>query len=236
MTTSFRVEEDGIRADRLVGEVFPRRSRRVLAALFEQGLVLVNGKPAKKGERLEAGDLVEVLATPPDEEALRPIPEPSLSLDVLYHDEQVVVVNKPPGIPTHPLRAGELGTCANALVARFPECRLMGDDPREGGVAHRLDAGTSGVLVAARTPESWRSLRASFREGRATKEYLALVVGEVDEPGVVDVPIAHDPGQPGRALPCEDPVQAAKRKALPARTSYQPEELFSGFTLLRCHA
>lgn len=232
----FRVETGGVRADRFVAERFPGRGRKQIARSFDAGAVRVNGRRAKKGQLLAAGDEVEVLEAPPDEAARRPVPQPELPLEVLHVDEALVAGAKPPGMPSHPLAPGERGTYANALVARWPECAAAGADPREAGLAHRLDAGTSGVLVAARTPDAWRALRAAFHEGRVEKEYLALVVGEVSRAGALDAPIAHDRSRPGAVMVCEDPDEAARRKALPARTEWAVERRFRGFTLLRCRA
>lgn len=234
----WRVETGGVRADRFLAEKLSGRGRRALARAFEDGHVRVNGRRARKGQFLEAGDEVEVDEAPPDAAALQPIAQPELPLDVLHEDAERVCVAKPPGMPTHPLRAGERGTLANALVARYPECAGAGLDPREAGFAHRLDTGTSGVLLAARTPAAWRALRATFHEGRVDKEYLALVVGEVGRAGEIDLPIAHDraAGHAGRMRVCEDPDEAARRGALPARTSYEVERRFRDFTLLRCRA
>ncbi len=233
----FTVEaaESGTRADKFVaahaGGVV---GRRALAQLFDDGAVRVNGKRAKKGMALGAGDVVEWTADPVDAAALRPVPQPELALDVLHADARVVAMNEPAGMPSHPLRAGETGTLANALVARYPECATAGADPREAGLAHRLDAGTSGVIIAARDRAAWDFLRAAFHEGRARKEYLALVVGAVTQPGEIDLPIAHDAA--GGVVVCDDPDQAARRHALPARTSWTVERRLGDFTLLRCIA
>jgi 23S rRNA pseudouridine1911/1915/1917 synthase len=139
-----------------------------------------------------------------------------------------VVVNKAPGPPTHPLHPDELGTIANAIVARWPMCAAAADAPREGGAAHRLDAGTSGALVFAKDRAAWQALRAAFHEGRVEKDYLALVEGEVARPGEVDLPIVQ---RGARAV-----VVVDAEGALPATTRYTPERRFAGFTLLRCHA
>jgi 23S rRNA-/tRNA-specific pseudouridylate synthase len=120
-------------------------------------------------------------------------------------------------------------------VARFPECAGAGDHPREAGLAHRLDAGTSGVLLAARDAEIWTALRGAFHEGRVDKRYLALVVGVVSFPGELSAPIAHDRARGGVRV-CGDPDDAARREALPALTRWEPVERLGGFTLLRCAA
>jgi len=226
------VVEAAGRADKVVGEKLGGPGRRALAEAFARGQVRRGGRPLKKGDRVAPGDEIEVAEDAVDRS---PVPQPG-PLTVVYEDEWLVAVAKPPGQPSHPLVAGERGTLANVLVARYPECGRASSDPREAGLAHRLDAGTSGVIVAARDPETWRLLRAAFHEGRVSKEYLALVVGEVRRGGVIDAPIAHDRGQGGVRV-CADPGEAERRRALPAVTRFEPAgPPRGGFTLLRCTA
>jgi 23S rRNA pseudouridine1911/1915/1917 synthase len=166
-------------------------SRREAQRLIGDGDVRVDGARAAKGMRVAAGAVVSVEHAPPRDRDKRPTPEPDAPLDVLHLDDALVAVAKPAGIATHPLRAGERGTLANALVARFAECALVADDPREGGVAHRLDTETSGVVLAARTRAAWQSLRRAFSDGAVEKEYLALVAGAPPPHGSIDLPLAH---------------------------------------------
>jgi 23S rRNA pseudouridine1911/1915/1917 synthase len=233
VTKRFVAESEG-RADKLVG-AHTGASRKALAQLFDDGAVRVNGKRAKKGLIVARGDVIELAAEPVSEVGLRPVPQAELPLEVVHEDARVVGMNKAPGVASHPLRAGETGTLANALVARYPECAGAGADPREAGLAHRLDAGTSGVIVAARDRAAWDFLRNEFHEGRARKEYLALVVGVVTQAGEIEAPIAHDAGA-GGVVVCEDPDVAAKRGALAAKTSWVVEGRYGAFTLLRCIA
>jgi 23S rRNA pseudouridine1911/1915/1917 synthase len=114
-----------------------------------------------------------------------------VNLVVLYEDADLVAVSKPAGIPSHPLRPGEGGTLAEALVARYPECARASIDPREGGLGHRLDRGTSGVLVAARHPEAWRRLRQALAAPGCEKLYLAEVVGEPQPGSLLSLPSVH---------------------------------------------
>jgi 23S rRNA pseudouridine1911/1915/1917 synthase len=163
------------RVDKALAKFFPEAGRKQLAQLFDDGCVRVAGKLAKKGDRVVAGDVIELSREPVSGEALRPAPDPDVPLVLLLERTDLVAVDKPAGIPSQPLRAGELGTIANAIVHRFPECAAIGDDHRDGGLVHRLDIGTSGVLVAARTPEAHRTMREAFGAGLIHKEYLALV-------------------------------------------------------------
>ncbi|HET9036987.1 MAG TPA: RluA family pseudouridine synthase, partial [Myxococcaceae bacterium] len=104
--------------------------------LLEQGAVRIGGRAPRKGDRTVAGARVEV-TLPADDP--RPLPQPELPLRVLHVDPQLVAVDKPAGMPSHPLQPGERGTVVNALVASYPECIEASADPREGGLVHRLD-------------------------------------------------------------------------------------------------
>jgi 23S rRNA pseudouridine1911/1915/1917 synthase len=145
--------------------------------LIADGRVRVDGRQRAKGELVHTGEIVTVLR-PPEGPAVMPAPaEQAARLVVLYVDEALVAIDKPGGIPSHPLRAGEQGTAANLLCARYPECAAASLDPREGGLVHRLDTATSGVLVAARTRDAWQALRKSFAADQSVKRYLAEVWG-----------------------------------------------------------
>lgn len=197
-------------------------SRRRAAALLASGAVRAGRKTIKKGDRLEVGQVLSIDGPI----ALDVVPEPG-PLDVLVSDADIIAVNKPAGIPSHPLRPGELGTLANRLVARFPECAGAGADPREGGLAHRLDRGTSGVLLAARSREMWDGLRAQFGGGDVVKEYLAVVAGEVGEGRC---------GERLRTVKGLARVAPFDPSALAAETEWTPERSGGGFTVLRCRA
>ena len=173
---TFTVDEPG-RVDKVLAKHYPEAGRKQLAELFEAGEVKLRGKKAKKGDMAAAGDAIELAREPLAREALRPLPDPSIALDIMLEHPLVIVVNKPAGMPSQPLKVGELGTIANALAARFPECALIGDDPRDGGLVHRLDIGTSGVLAAARTPEAYRKMREAFGKHQVHKEYVAITNG-----------------------------------------------------------
>ncbi len=223
LTFTVAAGEEG-RIDRLLGRRFPGASRRRLAELFEARAVRIDGAVARKGDVARAGATVTLVRAPATAADLAPAPEPELALDVLFADDHLVAVAKPAGVPSQPLRAGERGTAAGAIVARFPECRGVGDDPREAGLAHRLDIGTSGVLLAARDGATWRQLRGAFRGGAVVKEYLALVCGRADA-GSSDLPLA----QRGNHV-VVDPL------GLPASTRWQVVERLPAHTLLRCTA
>jgi 23S rRNA pseudouridine1911/1915/1917 synthase len=149
-------EQAGTRLDRLAAELSGESRHRIVAGI-EAGEVRVDGRRGKKGQPVEAGQRITVELA-----SLAPVPEPERALQVVHEDPAFVVVEKPAGLPTHPLRPGETGTLAGAVVARYPECVAAGGSEREGGAAHRLDAPTSGLVLFARNRAAWDDLRGQF--------------------------------------------------------------------------
>jgi 23S rRNA pseudouridine1911/1915/1917 synthase len=162
------------RVDKALARAYPTAGRRQLSNMFDEGCVTVAGKKAKKGDRVVAGDVIEISREPVSGDALHPQPDPAVEIAILIERSDLVAIAKSAGTPSQPLRAGELGTVANALAHRYPECATIGDDPRDGGLAHRLDIGTSGILIAARTADTYRALREAFGGGLVAKTYLAI--------------------------------------------------------------
>jgi 23S rRNA pseudouridine1911/1915/1917 synthase len=215
------------RADKVLARHFPAVGRRRIAELFDEGCVKIGGRRARKGDRVAAGDVLELSREPLAGDALRPAPDPDAAarLEILVERPDVIVIAKPAGMPSQPLRAGELGTAANAIAARFPECAAIGDDPRDGGLVHRLDVGTSGALVAARTEAAYRALRDAFGAGAIDKQYLAITDGR---------PVARE---------CDAPLaQRGKRavvdhtEGLAAHTMFAVERAAAAHALVRCTA
>ena len=203
---------------RLPGDASGRLDRAVADALgvgrapvkeaFRRGAVQVDGRRARASDAARPGAEVEV-----EVEAApgAPEPDPAAPLRVLAESPRWVVVDKPAGVATHPLRAGERGTLANAVVARYPECAGAAERAREGGAVHRLDADTSGCALFARDRAAWEALRGQLARRAVEKVYLALVAGRVAAGGVCSVPLAQ---RGGRAVPVPDAEAAAR---LPAR-------------------
>ncbi|MFH1680826.1 MAG: RluA family pseudouridine synthase [Candidatus Eisenbacteria bacterium] len=182
---------DGVRLDLFLRGRFPSCSRAHLRGEIEKGHVIRNGRPARKGDLLRAGDRIDLRSFRAPEET--PIaPDPSGELAVLHEDSRLVVVSKEAGLPTLPRDETDTNALACRLVARYPELLRVGP-PFEAGLLHRLDTETSGLLVAARTPESYRLLRDQWRWRRVLKFYLALVEGEARGSFTMLLPIAHHP-------------------------------------------
>jgi 23S rRNA pseudouridine1911/1915/1917 synthase len=176
-----------------------------------------------------AGDNVEVEASP----TLAAIePESGIQIEVLFEDPALVVVNKPGGVPCHPLKPGERGTVMNAIVARFPETAVIGDKPIEGGLIHRLDNGTSGALMIARTADAFALLRSAIRSGAIKRRYLALVSGNLKAPLNLGTPIAHHPKNPRKMIVVSDESDRARLAARPAVTRIEPIRRVGNFTLV----
>ena len=184
--------------------------RRAIAALLAAGSVRVNGRPAKKGTLVRAGDEVTIRADPP---ALPPAPATSLAL--LHVDADLVAIDKPPGVPTA-IGVAEVASVASALLVAFPEMAAI-DRTRTAGLVHRLDTGTSGLLIAARNVETYARLRAAFAAKAVEKEYLALVTGRVRGPRTVDAPLARPRRSRKRMVVARDGM-----RAWPARTEVDP--------------
>jgi 23S rRNA pseudouridine1911/1915/1917 synthase len=224
-----RVDEAraGSRVDHLVAGAVPglgvAGARRLVAA----GGVRVDGRVARKGERVVAGQTLEIGDAAEAAPVARVEPDETVGVVWLYVDDALVAVDKPSGVPSHPLRTGERGTVANAIVARFPECAKASPDPREGGLGHRLDNETSGVLLAARGRDAWEKLRAALRASTCVKTYLAEVAGDPPERGALTAPIGRA-GRRGARVHV-----GAGRTPLAARTEWEVVERRGATTLVR---
>jgi 23S rRNA pseudouridine1911/1915/1917 synthase len=218
----FRVEaaQAGERFDKLVVTVVPGLGRKGARRLFEDGKIRVNGKRPNKGDLAREGDQVTIAL--PDTTGPDAVPEPSAELVVRLETEQVVMVEKPPGQPTAPLRDGETGTLANALVGHFPEMAGIGYSPREPGLLHRLDTDTSGLVLAARSRDSFDVLSKALKSGTIEKRYLLVCLAEeLSSSGEIAIPIAHHPKDKKRMYACLHPRDVARYSPRPATTSFR---------------
>ena len=186
----FTVEEGaaGARLDTFLARALGAsraEARRVLA----RGVVRVDGRacgPAEKGDALPVGAVVEVARFVPAA-AQRPEPEPALALPVLAEAPGWLVVDKPAGMPVHPLREGERGTALGFVAARHPEVVGVGEGGLRSGVVHRLDVETSGCLAFATEEASWQRLREAFRRHAMEKVYRALALGRLEGEGTLEL-------------------------------------------------
>ncbi len=205
----------GERVDRMVAMLL-EVSRSVAVELIAEGGVLIDGQvPVKPSVRLEAGQVVEL----PD--SVIPVglaPDPAVTLNIHYVDDDVIVVNKPAGLVVHPGAGVERGTLVQGVLAAFPEVAEVGD-PARPGIVHRLDRGTSGLLMVARSAAAYASLSSQLKQRTVEREYRALVHGlPAANEGVVDAPIGRSLRHPTR--------QTVRADGKPARTAYTVLERF----------
>jgi 23S rRNA pseudouridine1911/1915/1917 synthase len=207
----------GERADKIVAEL-AGVSREKARRLFEEG-VNVNGSPVDPNNRIASGSIE--FARPPEE--MRTVAE-DIPFEVCWEDAHVLVVDKPAGIVVHPGAGRKTGTLASGLLHRYPELEGIGQEGR-WGIVHRLDQGTSGLLLVARTADSFEFLTAEMAARRIHRSYLALVHGVPAMPtGTIDAPIGRDPSHPTRKKVVPD--------GRPARTHYRVREDFGKTSLL----
>ena len=180
----------GTRLDRFVAAHCPELSRSRVQELIDGGLVLVNGKAAKSSQKLHGGEIITVRAHP--RPATRAEAE-SISLDVLYEDDDVIAINKAAGMTVHAGAGNVSGTLVNALLGRGQALSQTGD-PLRPGIVHRLDKETSGVILVAKNDAAHAKLGEAFRQRAIAKTYIALVQGILGEKsGRIELAIGRDP-------------------------------------------
>ena len=202
-------------------------SRTVAADLIDAGQVSVDGAHQPRSTRVRGGALLEVTVPEPPASAMRTQPEPVAGLQVLYDDDDVVVVDKPVGVAAHPSPGWTGPTVVQGLAAMGYRVATSGAAERQG-VVHRLDVGTTGVMVVAKSEHAYSVLKRAFKERTVDKRYSALVQGHPDPTrGTIDAPIDRHPGA--------DYKFAVVAGGRPSVTHYETEEAFRAATLLDVH-
>ena len=220
---SLVVDEPGARLDKLVGEHCPELSRTQAQKLIVDGQVKVNDHVAKAGLKLDAGDRVTISLPPTEHGSL--LPE-KIPLNILYEDDDVLVVDKPAGLAVHPAPGHPAHTLVNAILPHlsdFPET----EDWQRPGIVHRLDKDTSGVMLVARNSAAQLNLVEQFKSRSVVKAYQVLVRGHLaPEDGIIEAPIGRDSRHRMRmAVVAED-------KGREARTQYHVVKYIGDYTLL----
>ena len=205
------------RVDRVIS-FFSGLSRSKVSELVSNGLVKKNGIPVKKGsEKTLKGDVLLF----PSPEGLAPNklePDSSVNFSVVFEDDHIVVVNKPPGVVVHPGSGRESGTLVNGLLARYPDMKGIGEEDRLG-LVHRLDKGTSGLLLVARTDAALENLKKQMENREIGRQYYAILCGHLSSAkGLIEAPLGRDPKNPLRRTV----TQGGKG----ARTHYQIKERY----------
>ncbi|MBI2278488.1 MAG: RluA family pseudouridine synthase [Candidatus Brennerbacteria bacterium] len=223
------------RLDTLLMETLPEFSRHRIKRGIAGGAVRVNGVvAAKAGAKVKLGAFISADETifPPAADKRRPLPAPKIPLEILYEDDDCLVVNKPAGLLTHPTATRLADTLAGALLARYPSLATVGENPLRPGIVHRLDENTSGLLVFAKTQIAFKFLKRQFIGRSVQKTYLALVEGvPVQKEGVIEYAIRPSSKNPAkrvaikRVLP-HGTEKREKKSVREAETRYRVVESF----------
>lgn len=223
MVITAQPEHDGLRLDRVLASEIAGQSRSQIQRLIEEGHVaLPRVKTVKANTAVREGDAITV--TLPDPVAATPIAE-EIPLDILFQDADIIVINKPAGMVVHPGAGHEAGTMVNALLHHVTDLSGIGGELRPG-IVHRLDKGTSGVLVVAKNDVAHRELARQFHDREVEKEYVALVWGLVQQRKRIDIPIGRDPVH-------REKISTRARRARSAVTRVTWARHVPGLSLLR---
>lgn len=232
----FVSEKSGERLDKFLADHYTGISRSRFQKLIKEGVIKVDGKPAvKPGLELKKGDRVVILEEKiiaPGEEF--PIePEPEIPLNIVYEDKDILVINKQAGLLVHPTLSQKKHTLVNALIARYPEIKNVGESPLRPGIVHRLDKDTSGLMLVAKNQAAFEFLKEQFLNRKVTKKYLALVEGiPKDKEGIIEYDIR--PSKQNRlrkvAIKKEELQKKSRRTA---KTAYKLRQIIKNkFALL----
>ena len=215
---------DGLRLDVAISRLLGF-SRTAAADLVDAGHVLVDGHAPARSAKVHGGSLLEVTLPDPEQPAV--VPEPVAGLGILYDDDDVVVVDKPVGVAAHPSPGWTGPTVVGGLAAMGYRVSTSGAAERQG-IVHRLDAGTTGAMVVAKSERAYTVLKRAFKERTVDKRYSALVQGHPDPTsGTIDAPIDRHPSA--------DYKFAVVAGGRPSTTHYETEEAFRAATLLDVH-
>ncbi len=224
ITLTVSSEQTRQRLDRVLAEALPAFSRARLQTLIRDGFVSLNGKPPRPRDLVRTGDVVELRE--PELEKVEAQPE-QITLDVLFEDDDLLVLNKPAGIVMHPGAGHQAHTLVNALLAHCQNLSGIGGKERPG-IVHRLDKETSGALVVAKNDATHRDLSSQFAARTMTKIYLALVAGILRKTsGVIDKAIARHPVHRQR-------MSIARRQGRSAKTEYRVIRSGDEISLVEC--
>ena len=220
---TYIIEEPGSRLDVYVAQNCPELSRSQAQKLISGGDIRVNGEQVKAGLKLETGDRITVSITPVVAGDL--LPE-DIPLKILYEDDDVLVIDKPPGLTVHPAPGHPNHTLVNALLSHLPNLPES-DDTLRPGIVHRLDKDTSGIILVAKNTVAQANLSEQFKSHSITKKYIALVNGHLTpEQGVIEAPIGRDTRNRKKM------AIAGETRGREARTLYRVMKYINKYTLL----
>jgi 23S rRNA pseudouridine1911/1915/1917 synthase len=218
---SFTVDIGGVRLDKFVGDRCPDLSRTHAQKLIAAGSITVNGRPAKPRFTLSIGDTVHIVIPPESPPSLA---SESIPINIVYEDADLLVIDKPAGLPVHPAPGHPAHTLVNAVLAHLPAL-AEADASVRPGLVHRLDKDTSGLIIVAKNRPSHENLSDQFKSRSVDKSYIVLVKGKLTpESGIIEAAIGRDPRNRQR--------MAVVSKGREARTEYRVLRYINDYTLL----
>ena len=218
-------DHTGERVDQFLARTVPDLTRSAVQRLLEEGAVTLGGEPVKKNRKTEAGEVYVVDL--PDPEPIEALPQ-NIPLDVVYEDEDVIVVNKPVGMVVHPAAGHPDGTLVNALLYHCGNSLSGINGKLRPGIVHRIDRDTSGLIIAAKNDAAHLALATQLEDHSLYREYHAIAVGGFrEDAGTVDAPVARHPVD--RKKMAVDRVNGKN-----AVTHWRVLERYSGYTYLQC--
>jgi 23S rRNA pseudouridine1911/1915/1917 synthase len=213
-----------LRLDQFLARELPKFSRSRIQQLIRTGLITLNGSPARPRDAIRNGDRIELNEPPPEKIDIEP---EAIPLEILYEDDDLIVINKPAGLVVHPGAGQRQGTLVNALLHHFPKLSGIGGKERPG-IVHRLDKDTSGCLVVAKNDAAHRGLSEQFEKRTVDKIYLALVAGKLQKTaGTIEEKIGRHPVDRQR-------MSVASRRGRAAKTEYRALSTSTEMSLIEC--
>ena len=222
----FEIQENQqMRLDKYLAEQFPEQTRSYLQKLIKEGQVLVNGKTVKSGYQLSKGDEVSVTIPEPKELDVEP---QKIDLDIVYEDEDVILINKPKGMVVHPAPGHTTDTLVNGLLYHCKDNLSGINGVARPGIVHRIDRDTTGIIIVCKNDMSHNSIAAQLKEHSINRRYRALVHGNLKEDtGTVEGPIGRHPVDRKK-------MAINERNGKPAVTHFTVLERFGNYTLIEC--
>ncbi len=224
---NFTVKQNDLtRVDKLISQCLQDFTRSKICSFIDSGYVLVNGEKTEKKYKVKLDDVIDIYVPYPQEYEVK---AENIDLDIIFEDDDIIVVNKPKGMVVHPAHGNMNGTLVNALLCHCKDSLSGINGIMRPGIVHRIDKDTSGLLVVAKNDVAHNALALQFHDHSIEREYRTVVFGSVkEERGTVDKPIGRHPTD-RKKMSCN--ANSSKR----AVTHYEVIERYNGFTYLKCN-
>ncbi|MGY3765087.1 RluA family pseudouridine synthase [Vagococcus vulneris] len=220
---NLKISDESGRIDKVLTSAFSQYSRSQIQSWLKDGLVDINKTPVKANHKVKNGEIITITIPEPEELTLKP---QDIPIDIVYEDEDVIIVNKPQGMVVHPSAGHPDGTLVNALLFHADHLSSINDVVRPG-IVHRIDKDTSGLLMVAKNDQAHEYLSDQLKEKKPLRKYLALVHGVIPhEKGTIEAPIGRSKDNRQK--------QAVIKDGKPALTHFKVIEKFDKFTLIEC--